>query len=118
AICDRGKRGADRYPEELIPIEERHADQRRLGFIVEWWPENRDELHEEEQVPPAPPPTLPLRSVHCSSLEWVVSSSRSQRSAALQAKNATLGSHTLASPSDSLYHRITPPPFSHPSPQH
>ena len=53
-IDDRGEHGADDHPKQLIPVEERHADPGRLDLVVEGRPEHRDELDDEEQVPPAP----------------------------------------------------------------
>ena len=53
-VDDRGQDGADDHPGELVPIEEWHADKDRLSPVVEWRPQHRDELDNEEQVPPAP----------------------------------------------------------------
>src|SRR5215831_16443772 len=53
-IDDRRQDGADDHPGELVPVEERNARQRGLELVVERRPEDRDELDEEEQVPPAP----------------------------------------------------------------
>src|SRR4029079_6845906 len=59
-VDDRGQNGADDHPQELIPVEERHADQRRFGSVVEKPTQHGGELNHEQQVPPAPrPPSLP-----------------------------------------------------------
>src|SRR5579859_964898 len=71
-IDNGGQDGSNDDPEELIPIEERHAEQGRLGFVVEWGPEHRDELNEKEQVPPAPSCALAELSIHMSSHAVVV----------------------------------------------
>ena len=63
-INDRGEEGADDYPEELIPVEERYADPIGFYSIVEGWLEYGDELHKKEQIPPAPRAPLLARSVH------------------------------------------------------
>src|SRR5271166_6009201 len=63
-IDDCSKHGADDYPKQLVPIKERHADPVRFNFVVEGWPEDGDELNDQEQVPPAPPAPLATRSVH------------------------------------------------------
>ena len=63
-VDDRGQNGADDDPEELIPVEERHADQRRLRLVVEGRPQDGDELDHEEQVPPAPCSPPPASLVH------------------------------------------------------
>jgi hypothetical protein len=57
-INDRGQNGANDDPEQLIPIKERHTDPRWLKLIVEWRPDDREELDHEEQVPPAPSAAL------------------------------------------------------------
>jgi hypothetical protein len=53
-IHDRSKHGADDYPKQLIPIEERQADPIGLYLIIKGRPKYGDELDEKEQVPPAP----------------------------------------------------------------
>jgi hypothetical protein len=53
-IHDRGKRGADDDPKQLIPVKERYPYPIRLYFIIERRPEYGGELDEKEQVPPAP----------------------------------------------------------------
>src|ERR1700746_2071651 len=53
-----GQDGSKDDPEQLVPVEEREADQGRLGCVVEGRPENSDELNEEEQIPPAPSGTF------------------------------------------------------------
>jgi hypothetical protein len=53
-VHDRGKRGTDNDPKQLIPVKERHPDPIRLYFIIEGRPEYGGELDEKEQVPPAP----------------------------------------------------------------
>jgi hypothetical protein len=53
-INNRGKRGADDYPKQLIPVEERHTDPRGFDLVVEGWPKYGDKLDEKEQIPPAP----------------------------------------------------------------
>jgi hypothetical protein len=53
-IDDRGQNGRDDDPEHLVPIKERDARPRRLCRVVERWPQHRDKLNDEEQVPPAP----------------------------------------------------------------
>jgi hypothetical protein len=64
-INDRVQDRADDDPQELVPVKERNADERRLDLVVEGRPENRDELHEKEQIPPAPAAaSLCLRVVH------------------------------------------------------
>lgn len=63
-VDDRGEHGADDDPEELIPIEERHADPGRCLSIVEGGPEDCDELDKKEQVPPLPRSPLLSRPSH------------------------------------------------------
>src|SRR5262249_25354478 len=53
-IDDRGQNGADDHPGELVPVEEGDAGEGGLEPVVERRPQDRDELDEEEQVPPAP----------------------------------------------------------------
>jgi hypothetical protein len=67
-----GQDGAEDDPEQLVPIEEWHTDQRRFDPVVERRPENRDELNKKEQVPPAPSAALARLLVHphrCFSLD-------------------------------------------------
>src|SRR5580700_10513549 len=59
----RGDR-ADDHPQHLVPIKERHAYPVGLGTVVEGRPQNRDELHEKQQVPPAPATALALYITH------------------------------------------------------
>jgi hypothetical protein len=54
-IDNCGQDGSDDDPKKLVPIEERHADPGWVDLVVERRPKNRDELNQEEQVPPAPP---------------------------------------------------------------
>src|SRR5712671_5249726 len=63
-INDRGEEGADDYPEELIPVEERYADPIGFYSIVEGRPEYGDKLDKKEQMPPAPRAPLPTWSDH------------------------------------------------------
>src|SRR5690242_17335081 len=53
-VDDGGKDGADDHPEQLVPIEERHAEPGGLRLVVERRPEHSHALDDEEQVPPAP----------------------------------------------------------------
>src|SRR5690348_15639014 len=59
-----GEHRADDHPQELVPIEEGHADEGRLELVVEGRPQHDDELDEEKQVPPAPPASLVLVLLH------------------------------------------------------
>src|SRR5215467_8413543 len=59
-IEDRG----DDHPQHLVPVEERYPEPDRLHLVVERWPQERHELHDEEQVPPAPGAADLRRSVH------------------------------------------------------
>jgi hypothetical protein len=63
-IHDRGKHGADNYPKQLIPVEERQANPIRFCFIVKGWPEYSDELDEKQQVPPTPSTPFLARLEH------------------------------------------------------
>src|ERR1700722_1299468 len=63
-IDDRGQNGPDDDPEHLVPIKERDARPRRLGGVVERRPQHRDELNDEEQVPPAPARALVSFLIH------------------------------------------------------
>src|SRR5947209_16206835 len=63
-IHDRGERGADHYPKQLIPIEERHPNPIGLQFIVEGRPQYGDELDQQQQVPPTPSTPLLGRVIH------------------------------------------------------
>jgi hypothetical protein len=51
-IDDPSQEGGDRYPEELIPIEERETEKLRLDVIVEGDPEEPDIRDEEQQPKP------------------------------------------------------------------
>jgi hypothetical protein len=53
-IDNRGQDGAEDDPEELVPIEEGHADKGRLDSVVERRPDDGHELNDEKQIPPAP----------------------------------------------------------------
>src|SRR6516165_1232396 len=53
-VNDRSQDRADDDPEKLIPVKERHARQCRLRLVVEGRPQHRDELDDEQQIPPAP----------------------------------------------------------------
>src|SRR5262245_17604225 len=46
-IDDGRQNGADDHPQELIPVEERHAEERWLGSVVEGRPQHGDELDDE-----------------------------------------------------------------------
>src|SRR5580704_15750799 len=60
-----GEHRAHQDPEQLKPVEEGDAEQRRLRLVIEGRPENHEELHDEEQVPPAPPVAFTRRAVLC-----------------------------------------------------
>src|SRR5271156_1583968 len=47
-----GEHRAHEDPQQLKPVEEGDAEQRRLRFVVKRRPENHQKLHDEEQVPP------------------------------------------------------------------
>src|SRR5215469_769322 len=53
-INDRGQDRPDDHPEELVPVEERHAGPRWLDRIVEGRPQHSDKLNQKKQIPPAP----------------------------------------------------------------
>src|SRR5689334_9279879 len=67
-VDDRGQDRADDHPKKLIPVEERHAAKGRLYLVVEGRPDDRGELDDEQQVPPAPTILSAWPSVHGSSL--------------------------------------------------
>src|SRR5271163_182496 len=56
---------ADAHPEKLKPVEEGDTEQRWLRLVIERRPENHEELHDEEQVPPTPFPAFTQRTVLC-----------------------------------------------------
>src|SRR5208337_1936669 len=66
-IDHRGDRGAHDDPQQLEPVKERNAPPGRYNFVVEGWPEDDDDLDEEEQVPPAPTAASLVRAVHATS---------------------------------------------------
>src|SRR5262245_23206036 len=53
-INDGGQHRADQNGGELIPVEKRQAKPRWLDRVVERRPDDAGELHDEQQVPPAP----------------------------------------------------------------
>jgi hypothetical protein len=63
-INDPGQQGRDRYPEELVPIEEGEAEKPRLNVIVEGDPEEPDIGDQEEEPQPAGGASLRRMSVH------------------------------------------------------
>src|SRR5215468_9064916 len=69
-VNDRCQDRADDHPEKLIPVEERHARKRRLRAVVERRPKHRDELDDEEQIPPAPFPARAWPVVHLFGLPY------------------------------------------------
>src|ERR1700679_2005693 len=60
-----GEHRAHQDPEQLKPVEEGDAEQRRLALVIKRRPEDHEELHDEEQVPPAPPAAFTRRTVLC-----------------------------------------------------
>src|SRR6185312_12936908 len=68
-VDKRGQDRADDDPGQLIPIKERQAAQCRLHRVVEGRPNHRDELDDEQQVPPAPSAAPASQIIHndCSS---------------------------------------------------
>src|SRR5271169_6371053 len=65
-IDDRGQDAADDHPEQLVPVEKRHADEGGINSVIGRHPEQKYELHHEEQIPPAPQRTLRALAVHFS----------------------------------------------------
>src|SRR4029077_1674181 len=57
AIDQPDQERGDRYPRKLVPIEERKAEQRGLGEIVEGHPEQADE-RDQQQNPHGGTPSL------------------------------------------------------------
>ena len=57
-INDRREDSAEDNPQQLIPVEEWHADPIGFGPVIEGWPENGDELDKKKEIPPAPTPTV------------------------------------------------------------
>src|SRR6516164_6509023 len=70
-VNDRSQDRADDHPKQLIPVEERHARKRRLRAVVERRPKHRDELDDEEQIPPAPFPARGWPVVHLFRLPYL-----------------------------------------------
>src|SRR4051794_41908811 len=68
---DPGEQRRDRHPRELVPVEEREAEQLGLLVGVQRHPQEPDERRHEQQVPeprrggagtpPPPPPAPPAR---------------------------------------------------------
>src|SRR6516162_6288176 len=53
-INDRREHGADDHPEHLVPVEKWNPGPGWLDCVVERRPHHRDELDDEEQIPPTP----------------------------------------------------------------
>src|SRR5215470_13601403 len=79
-VHHRGEHRGDQHPEHLVPVEERNARPGRVDAVVEGRPEDRHELHDKEQVPPAPAATLARCLVHgVTPSSWGPAGSRSAR---------------------------------------
>src|SRR5689334_2868716 len=63
-VDDPGQQRADRDPEELVPVEEREAEEARLRLGVERRPEQEEVGQQEQEVPEAPPPGLRRSVAH------------------------------------------------------
>src|SRR5215469_8720560 len=63
-IHDSREECGQHHPQHLVPVEEGDAEPGRLNAVVEGRPQHRDELHDEQQVPPAPAPATALYVTH------------------------------------------------------
>src|SRR5208282_6460635 len=63
-VHDRSEHRTDDHPEHLVPIEKRNADPGRLDLVVEGRPDDRDELNQKKQIPPAPSAAPLALSIH------------------------------------------------------